>query len=437
MRTIAWFLFVSLTSGWTVAQVPAQDWPMWRGPHSSGAAAGASLPDPWPEGALKPAWTARLGDGWSSPVVAEDVVVVSDRSGDQQRLLGFDAQTGRVLWQRARPVDFDPHAVGRRHGNGPKSTPLIHAGRAYGLGIAGWLACVDLRNGELVWEIDLPAKYATRQALPDGRAFVDREDAVIVPVGQGQGAPVPLFGYTGSPVLEGERLIAPVGGAKGATLMAFDTATGRELWRSLDDHLSYSSPIVATLAGRRQVVYMTGSRVVGLDVADGRLLWSYPFQVQYDESIATPIVIGELVVITGDGHAGTALRIAPRSGRLEASLAWENDDLSSYLSSMVSDGQQIFGMNDGGEFACVDPAQGKTLWTGGHHGYYSTPVLAGARLLCLNERGSLLVLAAEPQAFRQLGKSQLADQATWTSPAVGGRWLYVRADEELRAFRFR
>ncbi len=254
-------------------------------------------------------------------MVDEGVVFITDRRDRIERLIAFDANSGRERWQSAHRVDFDPHAVGRRHGNGPKSTPLVHKGLVYSLGIAGWLECIDVQTGREVWGINFPATYGERVPLPDGRAYVDGEECVIVPVGDGQGAPVPLFGYTGSPTLVGDLLITSVGGKRGGTIMAFHKDTGKEVWRALDEHVSYSSPVEARFEDSLQVVAMTGPRVVGLDARDGKLLWSHPFQIQYDESISTPVVDSDLVIVTGDGHPCTALRITRATAR-DSPPAW-------------------------------------------------------------------------------------------------------------------
>jgi outer membrane protein assembly factor BamB len=258
-----------------------------------------------------------------------------------------------------------------------------------------------------------------------------------VPTSPGQGGAVPLFGYTGSPVLDGDRLIASVGGAKGGTVMAFDRTTGAVLWKSLNENLSYSSPIVADLAGIRQVVVGTGPRMVGLDVRDGRELWSFEYQNDHDETIGTPVTLGDLVIITAVGRPLTAHRIARRGEGCEATEVWRNEEMSSYLSSMIVVDRHIYGMNDAGEWQCVDPADGRTLWRGGAHGYYTTPLAADGRLLGLNERGSLLILAADPKEFRREAELRLTTEATWTSPALVGNRLYVRSRTGLSCFELK
>lgn len=409
-------------------------WPNWRGPGGQGIAQHARLPQTWPEGRLEPLWVAGIDSGWSSPVVADGRVFVTDRRGDRERVLAFDADDGHELWTHEDPVDFLPHAVGARHGTGPKSTPAVAHGRVYSLGIAGRLLCLDAMRGSVVWQIHLPDRFGAHEPLPGGRAFVKREDCVIVPVGGGEGAPVPLFGYTGSLLVTGKLVVCPVGGARGGTIMAFDAATGKEVWRSLNEHVSYSSPVVATFDGVEQVVVMTGPEVVGLDLASGRKLWGHPFQIQYDESIGTPAIEPPYVAITGEGHPLTVLHVERRGEAWSATVAWTSHELSSYLSSMLAHEGHVYGMNDGGEISCLRLADAKQRWIGGNHGFYCTPVLAGGQLLCLNEKGELLVLAATTAAYTPLATAELADRATWTSPAVVGSRLYVRAEDELRAF---
>jgi outer membrane protein assembly factor BamB len=410
------------------------DWPQWRGPAGRAVLADAALAHPWPAQPLRRLWHVRLGTGWSSPVVAGGRVYITDRTGGSERVLAFDAESGRELWKKSHDVDFDPHPVGRRHGNGPKATPLVHGGKVYAVGIAGRLECLRAADGQIEWQVDYPTDFGEHQPLPAGRARVNGTENVIVPIGPGRGAPAPLFGYTGSPALVGDLLIAPVGGRRGGTIIAFHKDTGRVVWKSLSETVSYSSPIVADVAGVTQVVVMTGPRVVGLDARDGSLLWSHPFQISYDESISTPAVARDMVLVTATGRPLTALAISRAGQQFTKQVAWTNDILSSYLSSMVVVGDHVYGMNDGGEFSCLRLADGKTLWTGGIHGYYSSPIAAGKRLFALNEQGRLAVLAADPAGYKELGASQLATSETWTMPAVVGSRLYVRSGDGLSCF---
>lgn len=409
------------------------DWPNWRGPGSRGISPLALGAD-WTPERLELVWEAPLAAGWSSPVVADGLAVVTDRDGGQERVLAFEAASGKKRWERSNPVDFDPHAVGRRHGNGPKSTPIFTGGAVISLGIAGWLQSLDAQDGAVRWSIFFPERFGAHERLPAGKSFVNGVENVVVPVGGGQGAPVPLFGYTGSPLPVGKLLVCPVGGEHGGTLMAFDAETGDLVWKSLEENVSYSSPIAAMIAGVEQVVAMTGPRVVGLDVRDGKLLWSHPFQIQYDESISTPVVDGDTVMVGGDGRPLTALRIARQGEKFTVSVAWKNFTLSSYLSSMLVVDGHVYGMNDGGEFACVRVADGQELWVGGNHGYYCTPIAAGDVLLALNEKGELLALRLSPLRYEELGARPLVTSETWTSPAIAGSRLYVRSKRGLACF---
>ena len=416
------------------------DWPNWRGPGVRSAAVGAQLPSVWPEQPPFPVWQAPLGSGWSSPIVVGNRLFATDRTEAVERLLAFDAATGKPLWERTNPVDFDPHAVGRAHGNGPKGTPASAAGRVYSLGIAGWLQCVAAEDGRPIWSHNLPAEFGRHEPLPTGRATVVGEQHVLVPVGNDEGSPVPLFGYTGSPLVVDDKVILSVGGELGGTIMAFDAATGTVVWQALSENVSYSSPVAAELGGVPQVVAMTGPRVVGLRLSDGELLWSYPFQIQYDESIGTPAVGDDLVLVTGTYQPLTALHITAGGmgdgDSQTATLAWENPDLESYLSSMVVHQGHVYGMDDGGRFACVRLSDGVTQWSAGRHGFYCSPILCGDQFIGLNEKGELSAFAAAPQAFSLRTRLKLAEAATWTMPAVVGSRVYVRSGDGLACYDF-
>ncbi|MEZ6072906.1 MAG: PQQ-binding-like beta-propeller repeat protein [Pirellulales bacterium] len=240
----------------------------WARATGQGTIAADLLPAQLPEGPFAVLWTQPLGTGWSSPVVANGVAVVTDRQQGAERVLAFSLADGHPLWQQTRAVDFDPHPVGRRHGNGPKSTPAIDEGRVYSLGISGWLSCHELATGTPVWQIDLPSQYGRHEPLSGGASYVNGTTNVIVPIGDSQGAPVPLFGYTGSPVVIDNKVITSVGGERGGTVMAFDKRTGAEVW-----HAGRKRFLLVTHRGNgrraRQVIVMTGPRVVGLDVSDG------------------------------------------------------------------------------------------------------------------------------------------------------------------------
>lgn len=414
----------------------ATNWPGWRGTNRQGVVHDANLPEPWPEKAPEPVWKKPLGTGWSSPVIGQGLVVVTDRVDKTERVLAFDANSGAPHWQQNNPVDFDPHPVGRRHGNGPKSTVFYEDGKFFSLGIAGWLQCLDGRDGSRLWQVSLPERFGSHIKLASQQAYVEGTDSVIVPIGGGEGAPVPLFGYTGSPIVADGKLICSVGGDAGGTIMAFDAESGRVVWKSLTENVSYSSPVVATIAGRKQVVAMTGPRVVGLDLQDGELLWSHPFQIQYDESISTPVVEDDLVLITGDGRPLTALLISSDGSRFSKLVVWTNKLLSSYLSSMIIHDGHVYGMNDGGEFVCLRLSDGEEVWIDGDHGFYSTPVITGERLLALNEQGALAVLSASPKGYHLLGENELTRSETWTSPAVVGSRIYIRTAADVQCFDF-
>jgi outer membrane protein assembly factor BamB len=216
--------------------------------------------------------------------------------------------------------------------------------------------------------------------------------------------------------------------------MAFDMDTGEVVWKSLEENVSYSSPIVARIGGLDQVVAMTGPRLRGLDLKDGAPLWSQPFQIQYDESICTPVIEGDVVMVTASGRPLTAFRVTRKGEAWSAVATWKSYLLESYLSSAVAIDGHVYGMNDGGEFACLRVDDGSECWTGGRHGYYCSPVAISDVLLALNEKGELLALRRSPEQYEEIGVRRLVDEETWTSPAAANGRLYVRGKASLSCF---
>ena len=222
--------------------VAATDWPQWRGPAGQAVLADDQLAAPWPSRPLRPLWQVRLGTGWSSPVVADGQVFITDRVGGNERVAAFRADTGQEIWQKQHDVDFDPHPVGRRHGNGPKGTPVVDGDKVYSVGIAGRLECREAATGSLVWEVNFPAAFGQHQPLADGKAWVNgTENVRIVPIGNGEGAlGAAVRLHRGSPTLCDDLLVTSVRGpGRGGTIMAFGKTSGRVVWKSLTENVSY------------------------------------------------------------------------------------------------------------------------------------------------------------------------------------------------------
>jgi outer membrane protein assembly factor BamB len=195
----------------------AKDWPQWRGPNRDGVWTETGILQTLPARGPKVLWRAPIGPGWSSPVVARGRVYVTDMRLDRpkawERIQCFKESTGRLVWRRETELPYPDWAFIPEHGGGPAATPMVEDGRVYSLGRNGEVVCLDARNGKVIWRIPLRQKYEIVE-----------------------------LSCRGSPLIDGNLLIVLTGGRPGASVVALDKRTGQEIWKSLDDTVSNSSP---------------------------------------------------------------------------------------------------------------------------------------------------------------------------------------------------
>ena len=413
-RITAVVAMVVIVGAWAGAQAPPPspvaarvDWPQWRGPARDGVASGLTVPTAWPAQLTKK-WQATVGLGHSSPVVFADRVIVHTRLKEREVVTAFDLASGKQLWQDGvnAPYIMNPAAIG--HGPGPKSTPLIAGGRVFTFGISGIFSAHDLATGKLLW----------------------RKNEAPVP---------PEFGTASSPLADGGNVIAFLGGMKGGALTSMDGATGAVKWTWTGDGPAYASPILATLAGTRQVITQSQNKLVGLSAADGRLLWELPVKTPYEQNSVTPLVAGDRVIYAGLENPTVAIRITATAGKWAAQELWRNDQISMYMSSPAASGTTIFGLSNKnrGQFFALDAASGKTLWLGkGREAENASIVRAGNYLLFATTNSELIVAKPNAAAFEEVKRYTVADSAMWAHPAFTGRSIVVKDVDKLTVWGF-
>ncbi|HEY0173473.1 MAG TPA: PQQ-binding-like beta-propeller repeat protein [Pyrinomonadaceae bacterium] len=391
----------------------AIEWPQWRGPNRDGLAAGVTPPSAWPK-ELKPRWRVTVGVGHASPVVSGGVVYQFARQGEDEVLLALDAATGKELWRSApapAPYTVNPAATG--HGKGPKSTPVVANGRVYTLGISGLLSAHDAKTGRVVWRKDFSKQYPVTS---------------------------PLYGTSMSPIVVGDLLVAHVGGHDKGALAAFDAATGALRWSYDADGPGYSSPVVLTAGGERQIVTFTQKELVAVSAATGALLWKLPAKTSYDTNCNTPVVYKDTVVVSLEEQGLVALRPAREGGRWAAREVWRNSENELYMNTPVLHGSTLYGLSTRkkGQFFAVDAATGKTVWQGpGRMGENASIVnLAGVLLLLTND-AVLYVLPAGAATFAPSAQYTVATSQTWAHPVFLGDQLLVKDETTLAALSLR
>lgn len=395
----------------------AEDWPQWRGVHRDGEAGRSSLPKEWPTAVPPPAWTASVGEGYSSPVIANGRVYVMGRDpNSMETCLCFDASTGKPIWKHAYSTSY--HPPDPRAGDGPKSTPTFDRDRVYFLGLGGMFTCLDAATGKELWKHDFAKEYFGVEKDMDG---VDSW--------------FPPCGNAASAIVEGNTVIVPVGGKKGGSFAGFDRQTGEVVWKALAERSSYGSPMIADLAGFHQLVGFTGLRMVGLNLSSHTLLWEKPFPAMFEQTITTPIIWKDRVIVTGEQKPTFALSVAPKAGErlLEVKELWSNPDLKAYLTSPIVFKDHLVGVDSmGHRLVCIDLASGKTDWTSPRVTGYVSLVTAGDRILAMTSSGEMIMVRADAASYEELGRWKLSSAGdVWSHLAMAGGKLYIKDKQSL------
>jgi outer membrane protein assembly factor BamB len=388
------------------AQAAGTDWPQWRGPHRDGSIA-AALPAQWPE-ALTKRWEVPVGAGHASPVVSGNRVVVITREGHEEIVRALDLASGTEIWRAAYPAPYTVNPAARSHGPGPKSTPAIAGGRVFTLGIGGILSAFDLANGTLIWRVPPPA------ALPD-------------------------YGTTTSPLIDGDSVIAHLGGYEDGALTSFDAATGKPRWQWTGDGPGNGSPIIATISGVRQVIAQTQKFLVGLDASTGAVLWQMSFTTDFDQNAFTPIVYQDLLINGGLDHPLTATRLKPADGTWAVEAVWANPHTPMFMSSPVLIDGTIYGLTqrNKGQFVAIDAASGRTLWnTQGREGENASILGSPVWLLASTTDGFLVVARSNPRKYDEVRRYQVASSALWAHPAIAGTSIIVKDTDTVICWSF-
>jgi outer membrane protein assembly factor BamB len=388
-----------------LAPLPATDagWPQFLGPTRDGHAQVKGLKNAWPATGPKKVWEKEVGEGYSGPVIVGDRLLLFHRVGDQEELACLDANTGKSRWSFRYPTEYRD-SYGK--GDGPRSTPTVSAGRVYTLGAEGMLSCVDLARGTKVWQRPLGKDYALRTNF---------------------------FGVGTSPLVEGDLVVVNVG-ARGAGIVAFDRNTGKEVWRATNHEASYSSGVIATVQGKRQLFFFTREGLVVLEPKTGKVLYQKHWRARLYASVnaATPLIHDDQVFITASYRTGAVLLDFTRKTPEEI---WKGDEiLSAHYNTPVLVGEFLYGVDgrqeEGARLRCVEWKTGKVRWTKEGFGCASI-IAADGKLIILSEGGDLFLVQASPKGYQELARASVLTPPCRAPLALANGQLYARDNHKL------
>lgn len=408
-RVVVLASFVLLTSTFDLS-VRAQ-WPQWRGPSRDGVVAAANVPASWtPKPTVR--WTQKVGEGYSTPVVANGRIFVHGRQDPDEVVTALDLATGTPVWTAKYQSAFNKNKYASSMSKGPFSTPLVAGGMVYTLGTSAVLSALDEKTGAVKWRKDWSKEIDTSKMFT---------------------------GTAMSPIIDSNLLVVHVGDDGAGAFHAFDPVTGAERWTLPGHGPGYASPVVATFGGVRQLITMTDKAVVGVGAADGKELWTIPFPDEWNENIATPVVSGDLLIVSGTRKGTYGYRITRNGTAFSAAEAWHNAEVPMYMSSPVLDRDTLYGFSSKkkGQLFAQDVKTGAVKWaTEGRTGANAALQIAGPNLIVLTTEGELLVLKRNPQKYEELQRYKVADSQTWAQPVLLKDGFLIRDASSISFWRF-
>jgi outer membrane protein assembly factor BamB len=412
----------------------AADWPQWMGEKRDGIWRESGIVDEFPEGGPVIKWRVPINGGYAGPAVAGGRVYVMDyvrSAGDpkpdpnarsevkgKERVLCLNAADGKEIWKH----EYDcPYKIS--FASGPRCTPTVDGGKVYALGAEGNLFCLSADKGKVLWSHDFKTDYK---------------------------AQTPQWGFTGHPLVDGEKLICLVGGP-GSVAVAFNKNTGKEIWKALSaKDQGYSPPSIIEAGGTRQLLIWHSEAINSLDPESGKEYWTVPLKPMYGMSIMTPRKFGDYLYAGGIGEVSLLLKLA--KGKPAAEEVWRGEKTSSVYSvcstPLVDDDGTMYGVCQRGQLRAVELATGNRLWetlkptTGGERPLNSGTaflVKNGDRYFIISETGDLIIAKLSPKAYEEISRTHLLDPTSdcfgrsvvWSHPAFADKCIFARNDKEI------
>jgi outer membrane protein assembly factor BamB len=393
---------LALTSG----NLHGSDWPHLLGPTRDAVYAGPALATNWPANGPRVVWKLDIGEGYSSPVVAEGRLIQCHRLDDQLQVECLDPATGKRHWTFKHAMNFRDGAT---FDSGPRPTPAIQGGRVYVHNTDGYLVCLDLQTGTKVWSRNAKADFKSSGTW---------------------------HGCVASPLLTDKALILNVGGTNAGGIVAFALEDGKTLWRVTGEKASGSTPILKTLDGKEQLIVATREALHGLDPDTGKDFWRVPTRKQSSGNLyaSSPVVFDDKVFLSGWYKLG-ALLLRVKNDQPEK--VWHLDDAisSHYTCTIVRDGY-AYGFHGhawergGPNLRCIELATGKVVWEEPKLGS-GTIVRAGDQFVILSDTGELQLATATPAAFKIKHRAQIVGRSTRSYPALADGFAYIKGPRQL------
>lgn len=382
------------------------DVPQYLGPQRRPEFPNITLDDDWTKNPPKLLWKQAIGEGFGSFAVVGDYAVTQQQKEDEELVVCYEWRTGKALWVHSDKARFE-NSVG---GIGPRSTPIIDNGKVYTLGATGIFNCLDGKDGKVLWSHNIVTE---------------------------NGAKVPMWGKSCSPLIDGDLVIVSAGGEKNKSLVAYHKDTGKLVWSGGTAPSGYTAPTLVTLCGVRQIVIVNRRSIASHDAKTGKVLWENT--TFNGDNCAQPIQISENELFYSKGYGRGSLLFSlskDDKGQFTVEIAWKKSRvLKTKFTNPVIHKGLAYGISNGSALQCVDPKTGKMNWR--HKGKFGhgQMLLVGDRLLIQTEWGKLILAEANPKEYKEIASFQALESRTWNVPVLVGSYLLVRNEKNAACYQ--
>ncbi|MEC9046472.1 MAG: PQQ-binding-like beta-propeller repeat protein [Planctomycetota bacterium] len=419
--------FLSVAMACTAAAAPAQSrplsapaqpdapsgvWNQWRGPSRDGHCPGSWWPERLTEENVKQLWRVELGPSYSGPIVDATTVYTTETVDKRDEVVtAYDRVTGERKWRTAWAGSMKVPFFAAKNGSWIRSTPTVDADSVYIAGMLDVLVCLDKETGEERWRADFVERFET---------------------------PKPDFGFVCSPLVVGDHVYVQAG----ASFVKVDKKTGETVWRSMQDGggmfgSAFSSPTMATIAGKEQLLVQSRTTLAGVAPADGEVLWSQKVRAFRGMNILTPQPYKDSVFVSAYGGRAHLFDVTADSDAFAAKEAWNNRAQGNMTSPVVI-GKHAYLYLRAKRFSCVNLESGEEVWRSeGMGDEYWSLVAQGKRLLALTEAGELHLIEHNPSELKILDTLEISEGKTWAHLCADGGQLIVREQDGLAAYTWK
>ncbi len=429
----------------------AADWPQWQGVNRDAKSADTGLLKQWPENGPPLAWRiANLGGGDSAPSIADGCIYGMGNRGNEEVVWALSEKDGSEIWAMPLGPAFQQRASQGKEG--PGCTPTVDGDRLYVEGLAGNVACLQAKDGKIIWQISMTEKFGGR---------------------------VPMWSYRESPLIDGDKVICTPGGSD-AMIVALNKLTGETIWQSkLPDSSAggseaqggpgggrggfggrggrggfgggrgggggagYASAIAIDFGGQRQYVQLTAGTLVGVAASDGKFLWRYDKPAnRMGINCSTAIFKdGTIFASSAYGAGGGLIKLSKGAdGTVEAEEVYSTGEMQNHHGGMILLDGYLYGAsggNEGGALACLEFETGKVMWDlrqEGQRRAKGSLAFADGMLYYRMEDGAVVLVEPNSKQYVEHGRFMQPDRTrlpAWAHPVIANGKLYIRDQEVL------